>query len=115
MVLGDKDEDVPQSFVDSLAGAEAPAPEAAPAAEAAAAVEPPVPEPEKPVSRVMASPRAKRLAGELGVDLSALTGTGPAGKITEQDVKDNAEAKPAAPAAPAAPGAEPKLGETVPL
>ncbi|MHC4229262.1 MAG: dihydrolipoamide acetyltransferase family protein, partial [Planctomycetota bacterium] len=105
----------PQSFVDSLAGAEAPAPEAAPATEAAAAVEPPVPEPEKPVGRVMASPRAKRLAGELGVDLSALTGTGPAGKITEQDVKDNAEAKPAAPAAPAAPGAEPKLGETVPL
>ena len=117
LVLGDKDENVPQSFVDSLAGAEAPAPEAAPAAEAAAAVEParPEPEPEKPVGRVMASPRAKRLAGELGVDLSALTGTGPAGKITEQDVKDAAEAKPAAPAAPAAPGAEPKLGETVPL
>ncbi len=115
LVLGDKDENVPQSFVDSLAGAEAPAPEAAPAAEAAAAVEPPEPEPEKPAGRVMASPRAKRLAGELGVDLSALTGTGPAGKITEQDVKDNAEAKPAAPAAPPAPGAEPKLGETVPL
>ncbi len=117
LVLGDKDEDVPQSFVDSLAGAAPPAPEAAPAAEAAAAVEQPMPEPEpeKPAGRVMASPRAKRLAGELGVDLSALTGTGPAGKITEQDVKDNAEAKPAAPAAPAVPGAEPKLGETVPL
>ena len=114
LVLGDSDEDVPQSFVDSLAGAEAPAPEAAPPAEAAAAVEPPVPEPEpeKPAGRVMASPRAKRLAGELGVDLSALTGTGPAGKITEQDVKDAAAAKPAAPAAS---GAEPKLGETVPL
>ncbi|TKJ38817.1 MAG: dihydrolipoamide acetyltransferase [Planctomycetes bacterium B3_Pla] len=115
LVLGDSDEDVPQSFVDSLAGAEAPAPEAAPVAEAAAAVEPPVPEPEKPAGRVMASPRAKRLAGELGVDLSALTGTGPAGKITEQDVKAAAEAKPPAPAAPTAPGAEPKLGETVPL
>lgn len=32
-------------------------------------------------------PRAKRLAAELGVDLSALTGTGPDGTITEADVR----------------------------
>jgi len=60
---------------------------------------------------VLASPRAKKLAGELGVDLAAVTGTGPAGKITEQDVKEAAAAKPAAPAAPA----EVKLGATIPL
>lgn len=34
-----------------------------------------------------AMPRAKRLAAELGVDLSALTGTGPDGTITEADVR----------------------------
>jgi pyruvate dehydrogenase E2 component (dihydrolipoamide acetyltransferase) len=63
----------------------------------------------------MASPRAKKLAADLGVDLSSLTGTGPGGKITEQDVQNAAGAKPAAPAAPAAAGAEPQLGATVPL
>jgi pyruvate dehydrogenase E2 component (dihydrolipoamide acetyltransferase) len=116
-VLGDKDEAVPQSFVDSLAGAAPPAPEATPAVEAAPAVElaRPVPEPEKPAGRVMASPRAKKLAAELGVDLATLTGTGPGGKISEQDVKDAAGAKPARPATPAVSAAEAKLGETIPL
>jgi pyruvate dehydrogenase E2 component (dihydrolipoamide acetyltransferase) len=65
----------------------------------------------------MASPRAKKLAADLGVDLAALTGTGPGGKITEQDVQNAAKAKPAAPAAaaPAAAGPEVQLGGTVPL
>jgi len=118
LVLGDKDEEVPQSFVDSLKGA-APSvpPEAAPVEQAA-----PVelgkaePQPSKPAGRVMASPRAKKLANELGVDLTALTGTGPAGKITEQDVREAAASKSAKPAkpTPAAP-AEVKLGATVPL
>ncbi len=122
LVLGDEDEDVPQSFVDSLpdaapAGAEAAVadePPPAPAAEPAA----PEPGPAKPAGRVMASPRAKKLAADLGVDLAALTGTGPGGKITEQDVKSAAEGKPSAPAAPhslAASGAEVQLGSSVPL
>ena len=119
LVLGDKGEEVPQSYVDSLKGgapaAPAPAP-AAPVAEPARAE----PEPSRPAGKVMASPRAKKLAVELGVDLAAVTGTGPAGKITEQDVKEAATAKPSRPAAPApaasaVPGAEPKLGETIPL
>ncbi len=117
LVLGDKDEEVPQSFVDSLKGA-APSvpPEAAPVEQAApvelAKAEP---QPSKPAGRVMASPRAKKLAGELGVDLTALTGTGPAGKITEQDVKEAAASKPAKPAEPIPTEAEVKLGATVPL
>ena len=119
LVLGDKDEDVPQSFVDSLSGAAPAAAEAAPAVEAAPAPAPapePEPAPAKPAGRIMASPRAKKLAADLGVDLSALTGTGPGGKITEQDVKNAAEAKPAAPAAaPATPGLEAQLGASVPL
>ena len=40
LVLGEKDEDVPQSFINSLKGGAPAAPEAAPAAEAAPAPEP---------------------------------------------------------------------------
>jgi len=47
-----------------------------------------------------ASPLARRLATDLGVDLAALIGTGPEGAITREDV-DRAAARPAA-AAPAA-------------
>ena len=61
LVLGDKDENVPQSFVDSLSGDAAPVAEAAPVVEAAPAAEQakpePEPEPVKPAGRVMASPR----------------------------------------------------------
>jgi pyruvate dehydrogenase E2 component (dihydrolipoamide acetyltransferase) len=38
-------------------------------------------------ARVAASPRARRLAGELGVDLARLSGTGPGGLVTERDVE----------------------------
>jgi pyruvate dehydrogenase E2 component (dihydrolipoamide acetyltransferase) len=41
--------------------------------------------------RVLASPAAKRLARELNVDLSEVTGTGPEGRIVEEDVKRFAE------------------------
>ncbi|CAE6762436.1 dihydrolipoamide acetyltransferase family protein [Nitrospira defluvii] len=36
--------------------------------------------------RVLASPRAKALAAERGIELSTLTGTGPGGRIVEDDV-----------------------------
>src|SRR5215468_9017861 len=38
-------------------------------------------------ARVKASPVARRLAVELGVDLSAVKGTGPDGRVTEMDVR----------------------------
>lgn len=38
-------------------------------------------------SRVVASPSAKRVARELGVELMTVIGTGPAGRITEADVR----------------------------
>jgi len=43
----------------------------------------------KPVSdtRVRTTPLVRRLAQELGVDLDSLAGTGPQGRITEQDVR----------------------------
>jgi pyruvate dehydrogenase E2 component (dihydrolipoamide acetyltransferase) len=115
LVLGEKDEEVAQSFIDSLKGGTPPAPTAA--AAAPAPNEPVKAEPEagKPAGRVMASPRAKKLADELGVDLTRVTGTGPGGKITEEDVKKAAAPKPARPTAPAVAGAEVKLGAAIPL
>jgi pyruvate dehydrogenase E2 component (dihydrolipoamide acetyltransferase) len=131
LVLGEKDEKVPQSFIDSLkdgapAAPSEPAPveqiAAAPAAQQPAAVPlQPVTAPAQPAApagRIIASPRAKKLAGELGVDLAAVTGTGPAGKITEQDVKQAAaskSAKPASPAPVAQAQTDVKLGATVPM
>jgi pyruvate dehydrogenase E2 component (dihydrolipoamide acetyltransferase) len=41
-------------------------------------------------SRVRATPLVRRLARELGVELEALTGTGPQGRITEADVRQAA-------------------------
>lgn len=38
-------------------------------------------------SRVLASPAARRLAEEIGVDVNNLTGTGPRGRITKEDVE----------------------------
>jgi pyruvate dehydrogenase E2 component (dihydrolipoamide acetyltransferase) len=48
-----------------------------------------------PVSdtKVRTTPLVRRLAQELGVDLEALTGTGPQGRITEQDVRGAAGPK----------------------
>jgi pyruvate dehydrogenase E2 component (dihydrolipoamide acetyltransferase) len=53
-----------------------------------------------PGDRVKASPLARRLAEQRGIDLSSLSGSGPGGRIVKADV-DGAAGKPAA-AAPAA-------------
>jgi pyruvate/2-oxoglutarate dehydrogenase complex dihydrolipoamide acyltransferase (E2) component len=37
--------------------------------------------------RVQATPLVRRVAAELGVDLAAVTGSGPNGRITEEDVR----------------------------
>ena len=44
-------------------------------------------------ARVKASPMARRVAAEQGVDLSAVKGTGPDGRVTEGDVRAAAKAK----------------------
>jgi pyruvate dehydrogenase E2 component (dihydrolipoamide acetyltransferase) len=55
-------------------------------------------------ARVKASPVARRVAAEFGVDLSSVKGTGPDGRVTESDVRAAAKSKSAAPqkAAPTA-------------
>lgn len=77
--------------------------------------------------RIKASPLARRLAEEHGVDLAAITGTGPGGRIIKEDVDEYlarrdaapaaapAEAPAAAPAAAPAPPAAPLPGEDVAL
>jgi pyruvate dehydrogenase E2 component (dihydrolipoamide acetyltransferase) len=50
-------------------------------------------------SRIKASPLARRMARERGIDLSALRGTGPDGRIVAEDVERGEVAKPGAPAA----------------
>jgi pyruvate dehydrogenase E2 component (dihydrolipoamide acetyltransferase) len=98
----------------------APAPPAPPAAPASAPPAPPAPAPlpapatpAPPAAdsseRVKASPLARKLADDLGVDLANVTGTGPGGRIVKEDVEAAATtARPAARAAPptAGPSAE---------
>ena len=58
--------------------------------------------------RVKASPLARRLAGELGVDIAAVQGTGPGGRVVKRDIEMAAEAAVAVPAvAPGAPAVAP--------
>jgi pyruvate dehydrogenase E2 component (dihydrolipoamide acetyltransferase) len=122
--------------VEEAPAKEAPAPRAAaPEPEAPA----PAREPAKaPAGPVRASPVARRLAEERGIDLAQVQGTGPGGRITKDDVAafaDGGQAAPAkaapeapaeperkappAPARPAAPAAAPAevvaAGEKVPL
>jgi len=55
--------------------------------------------PEEPGRRaVLASPRVRRLASERGIDLSSVTGTGPAGAVTVSDLLATAPAPRPAPA-----------------
>ena len=90
-----------ESVGDAPAAAAAPA--AAPAAPAAAPAAAPV-----AGARLRVSPLARKTAAKLGVDLSKLTGSGPSGRIRQQDVLAAANAaQAAAPAPAAAPAAKP--------
>ena len=67
------------------AAVQTPAPTPAPAPVAA-----PAPAPSAPVvndGRIVASPRAKKLASQMGVDLATVRGSGPHGRIQAEDVE----------------------------
>ncbi|MGB5196257.1 MAG: dihydrolipoamide acetyltransferase family protein, partial [Candidatus Deferrimicrobium sp.] len=102
----------------------APPSPAPPAPSSPAPPAPPAPPPPTPVpeagegaapseARVKASPVARKMAEEAGLDLSRVKGTGPGGRVVERDV----QAAIAAGSAPAPPGvpAGPAPGGTVPL
>jgi pyruvate dehydrogenase E2 component (dihydrolipoyllysine-residue acetyltransferase) len=106
--LGEAGEEIPSEAVASDGG-DGEAPEAAP--------EPEVVEPEpagqllartaEQSERIKASPLARRIARERGIDLAALSGTGPEGRIVAEDVERAAVAgpPPGRAAAPARAGA----------
>jgi pyruvate dehydrogenase E2 component (dihydrolipoamide acetyltransferase) len=94
------------------AAAAAPKTEAAPAATPAATTAAPAKAngTTQGGSRVKASPLAKRIAAEKGLDLSALSGSGPNGRIVKADLEGaapSAQPSAAAPAPSAAPAAAP--------
>ncbi len=101
----------------SAAPAPTPAPTAAPASAPDAEAKPaaaPAPAPQKAAAlqssrgpRIFASPLARRIAEQNGVDLASIQGSGPHGRIIKRDVEGKAGGAPVAkrassPAAPAA-------------
>jgi len=87
--------------------AEAAAPQPAPAPMAAATAPQPAPAPTNGEERILASPLARKIAAEHGIDLRQVQGTGPKGRIVERDVLAYIESRKAtavpAPALAAAP------------
>jgi pyruvate dehydrogenase E2 component (dihydrolipoamide acetyltransferase) len=78
-----------------------PAPQPKAEAKPAPAPAPKAAAPAPASGKLLASPLAKSLAIELGIDLRTLTGTGPGGRIVERDVRAAASTTPAAEATPA--------------
>ena len=92
-------------------------PEMPPVDEGVATADPPTPD--RPTTgRAKAAPATRRLAIEFGVDLATVTGSGPGGRITTDDVRAAAAADrtttaagATAPPAPTAPPIRPDLGQ----
>jgi|SRR5688572_9357308 pyruvate dehydrogenase E2 component (dihydrolipoamide acetyltransferase) len=83
-VIAGADEDITPALTDTIAAAPSIV-GAKTSAQLAAGPAPSRPEGPQP-TRVIVSPRAKALAADRGVDLSTITGTGPGGRIVEDDV-----------------------------
>ena len=64
----------------------------------------PAPPPASSASRLKASPLARRIAAERGIDLGGVAGSGPEGRVVLRDLEAAPAGRPA-PAAPATPGA----------
>lgn len=104
VIAGEGEAAAPPAPARAVAAAAPPAP--APAVAAGVPAPPPKPAP-RPIApppagaaRVHASPIARRRAEELKLDLATITGTGPDGRITLEDVERAAAARPAAKPAP---------------
>jgi pyruvate dehydrogenase E2 component (dihydrolipoamide acetyltransferase) len=94
---------------EAAAAAPAPPPAPAPGQAGRAVAAPPEPAPPAGPSlagRLPASPLARKLARERGIDLSAISGSGPGGRIVRADIDTAAHERGAGPARPA-PGSPP--------
>jgi 2-oxoglutarate dehydrogenase E2 component (dihydrolipoamide succinyltransferase) len=90
-VLGELDESAAGKAAPAPTAAQSPSPAAPPpAAEVKPAPEPPAPPPAKPAEEVRASPAARRLSAEEGVDLASVQGTGRGGVVSKPDVVEQA-------------------------
>ncbi|MGE5274080.1 MAG: dihydrolipoamide acetyltransferase family protein, partial [Verrucomicrobiota bacterium] len=103
--------EVPTGTVLALIAEEGEAPAARPQAEplpaAAPVLEPGLIGAAGDGHRLLASPSAKHLAAELGVDLTTVEGSGPSGRIQRKDVERAKAAAPPSPPPAPAPGARP--------
>jgi pyruvate dehydrogenase E2 component (dihydrolipoamide acetyltransferase) len=116
-VIASPEEDL-SGYEGAAVAAKAPAAKAMPASAPAAASAPPAST--RVDGRVRASPVARKLAQEKGVDLALLRGTGPDGRIVRRDVEAafiGGTAAPAPAAAPSAPTAPAPLpgAQVVPM
>jgi pyruvate dehydrogenase E2 component (dihydrolipoamide acetyltransferase) len=69
---------------------------------------PPPPSPTAaPAQRVLATPATRKLARELGVDIAQIRGTGPGGRVTDEDVRRFAAARTAPQPPPPSPAPTP--------
>ena len=111
--IGEAGEVIPEGEPAPEPAAKAEAPEAVAARQEAAGPS----EVAVSTNQVRASPLARRLAEEKGIDLAQVPGTGPGGRITRDDILAyEARASEAAPAAPPSEEAHaPSVGEVVPL
>ena len=115
-IITEPGESVPEMEAAAAPPAAAPAPPPAPAAAPTPAAAPSAaPAPATSDGQVRASPIARRLARERGIEISLVTGTGPNGRITERDIESYQPAGPEpapAPAAAPAPVAQPAAAPT---
>jgi pyruvate dehydrogenase E2 component (dihydrolipoamide acetyltransferase) len=95
LITREADEDISSYGLPGVAAAPA-TPSATEAGLPAPAPSPGEHPPEPASGRIFASPRARKTAREKGIDLALLSGTGPSGRIVEQDVLDYLAAKPKA-------------------
>jgi pyruvate dehydrogenase E2 component (dihydrolipoamide acetyltransferase) len=70
---------------------------------AIAVAAPPISSPPEAPTKLFVTPRARKVADELGVDLNQVRGTGPAGRILERDVLAAAPVAPSTPVVPSLP------------
>ena len=104
--IGQPGEQVGETTAPAVSAASA-APSAEPAAALASA---PAASPAAGGKRIRISPLARKIAGQMGVDYTVLTGTGPSGRIVKRDILAAAEA---APAPEMSPGLKENLRQTV--